>query len=120
VGAGAPPIKTPYGWLLIYHAVDDRDDACYLVGAMLLDLDDPTQVISRTEEPLIRPQFPYENEGHKSGVVYPCGAVLLGNRLLIYYGGADKFVCVAQVDAEALLDYLWASRPRRWGLSTAS
>jgi predicted GH43/DUF377 family glycosyl hydrolase len=120
VGAGAPPIKTPYGWLLIYHAVDDRDDACYLVGAMLLDLDDPTRVISRTEEPLIRPQFPYENEGHKSGVVYPCGAVLLGNRLLIYYGGADKFVCVAQVDAEALLDYLWASRPRRWGLSTAS
>ena len=113
VGAGAPPIRTPEGWLLIYHAVDDRDDSCYLVGAMLLELDDPTKVISRTDEPIMRPQYFYENEGHKSGVVYPCGAVLMGRDLLIYYGGADKFVCVARVDVQALLDYLRACRPRR-------
>ncbi len=106
VGAGPPPLKTRRGWLLIYHGVDDKDDTYYQVGVMLLGLDDPTKVISRPRYPIMKPQFRYENEGHKAGVVYPCGAVILGERLLIYYGGADKFVCVAHVGLEDILDYL--------------
>lgn len=95
VGAGPPSIKTKDGWLLIYHAVDDRHDSEYKVGAMLLDLQDPRKVLYRSPMPILEPEAPAENEGHKRGVVYPCGAVVTGEDLFLYYGGADKFVCAA-------------------------
>jgi predicted GH43/DUF377 family glycosyl hydrolase len=96
VGAGPPPIKTGAGWLLIYHAVDDRDDRAYQMGAMLLDLDEPRRVLHRSRRPILKPETWYENEGHKSGVVYPCGAAVLGDDLFVYYGGADRVVCAAR------------------------
>lgn len=95
IGAGPPPIKTPYGWLLIYHAVDDKQGNKYQIGAMLLDIRDPTKVLYRSSQPIISPTHWYENEGHKSGVVYPCGAVVIDDLLHIYYGGADTYICAA-------------------------
>lgn len=95
IGAGAPPIKTSEGWLLIYYGVDDRDDRFYKMGAMLLDLLDPTKVLYRSSTPILEPEDWYENSGFKPGIVYPCGAVLLNEKLLVYYGGADCVVCVA-------------------------
>jgi predicted GH43/DUF377 family glycosyl hydrolase len=95
VGAGPPPIRTEAGWLQIYHAVDDRRDGEYRVGAMLLDLEEPTHVLHRSLAPVLEPETAPENEGHKSGVVYPCGAVVLDGELIVYYGGADKYVCAA-------------------------
>jgi beta-1,2-mannobiose phosphorylase / 1,2-beta-oligomannan phosphorylase len=106
VGAGPPPIKTEAGWLLIYHAVDDRNDWAYQIGAMLLDLDEPRRVLHRSRRPILRPETWYENEGHKSGVVYPCGAAVLGDQLYVYYGGADKVVCVARHDLPSFLKQL--------------
>lgn len=96
VGAGAPPLKTKDGWLLIYHAVDDRDASKYKMGAMLLDLEDPTRVRFRSNTPILEPREWYENEGWKAGVAYPCGAVILKEDLIVYYGGADKVVCAAR------------------------
>jgi len=110
VAAGPPPIKTKDGWLLIYHAVDDRDPFRYKIGAMLLDLEDPTRVLARSEEPILEPQARYENEGWKSGVIYPCGAVVVKDRLLIYYGGADKVVCVASAKLDEFLEQLVSAR----------
>ncbi len=95
VGAGPPPIKTPDGWLLIYHAVDDKNDSQYKIGAMLLDLNEPWKVLYRTQQPILEPDQWYENNGFKAGVAYPCGAVLNNGRLYVYYGGADTFTCVA-------------------------
>jgi predicted GH43/DUF377 family glycosyl hydrolase len=106
VGAGAPPIKTKDGWLLIYQAVGERDPGCYKVGAMLLDLKDPARVLARSGKPILEPEAWYENEGWKAGVVYPCGAVVIKDRLLVYYGGADKVTCVASARLDALLDQL--------------
>ncbi len=106
VGAGAPPIKTKDGWLLIYQAVGEQDPCRYKIGAMLLDLKDPARVVARSEEPILEPQVWYENEGWKSGVVYPCGGVVIKDRLLVYYGGADKVVCVASAKLDELLDQL--------------
>ncbi len=103
VGAGPPPIKTKEGWLLIYHAVDDKDDSKYKIGAMLLDLNDPTKVLYRTKRPILEPTDKYENEGYKAGVAYPCGAALIKDILYVYYGGADKFLCVASKDLDELL-----------------
>jgi len=96
IGAGAPPLKTYDGWLLIYHAVDDRDASKYKMGAMLLDLKDPTKVNFRSNTPILEPKEWYENEGWKAGVAYPCGAVIMQKDLIVYYGGADKVVCAAK------------------------
>lgn len=106
IGAGPPPIKTKDGWLLIYHAVDDKQSHKYQIGAMLLDLEDPTKVLSRTSQPILSPTHWYENEGFKSGVVYPCGAVLIEGKLNIYYGGADTYICQASADLNSILDLL--------------
>lgn len=95
VGAGAPPIKTDDGWLLIYHAVGERDSGRYKIGAMLLDHDDPSKVLYRSHQPILAPDAWYENEGFKAGVVYPCGACAVHDNLMVYYGGADQVTCVA-------------------------
>lgn len=106
LGIGAPPIKTKDGWLTIYQGVDDRDPGRYKIGAMLLDLEDPTKVLARLGKPILEPEVWYENEGWKAGVVYPCGAVVIKEYLLVYYGGADKVTCVASVKLDELLDRL--------------
>jgi beta-1,2-mannobiose phosphorylase / 1,2-beta-oligomannan phosphorylase len=106
VGAGAPPLKTKDGWLLIYQAVDDKDASEYKVGAMLLDLEDPTKVLCRSSKPILEPRETYENYGFKAGVVYPCGAVIKDNNLFVYYGGADSYVCVATAPLDEFLENL--------------
>jgi predicted GH43/DUF377 family glycosyl hydrolase len=79
-------MKTKYGWLIIYQAVGTNDESRYKIGAMLLDLKDPTKVLARTKTPILEPLALYENEGCKFGVVYPCGAVIIDDRLFVYYG----------------------------------
>jgi predicted GH43/DUF377 family glycosyl hydrolase len=106
VGCGPPPIKTREGWLLIYQAVCKRDESRYKIGAMLLDLKDPTKVLARTRSPILEPLANYENEGWKAGVVYPCGAVIINDRLFVYYGGADTVVCVASTKMQQFLNGL--------------
>jgi predicted GH43/DUF377 family glycosyl hydrolase len=95
VGVGPSPIRTEHGWLTIYQSVGRQDPGRYKIGAMLLDLEDPTKVICRSNEPIIEPVEWYENEGYKAGVVYPCGATVQDDNFFVYYGGADKFSCVA-------------------------
>lgn len=107
IGAGAPPIKTKDGWLLIYYATCDQEGAFrYLIGAMLLDLKDPTKVLHRSKMPILSPEEKYENEGFKAGIVYPCGAVVIGETLFVYYGGADSHVCVATANLNEFIDKL--------------
>ncbi len=104
-GAGPVPIKTKYGWLLFYHAMDN-DWGKYRVGAMLLDQDDPTRIIARAKAPILEPNEHYENHGFKGGVVYASGAVVKNRKLLVYYGGADSYVCVAHTDFEEFINEL--------------
>lgn len=97
-GASAPPIKTEAGWLLLYHGMDPSVPAVgYKVGAMLLDLNDPTKVLHRTSRPILVPEQWYENEG-KPGVVYASGTVLWGDDLIVYYGGGDRHICMAKTN----------------------
>ncbi|MDE2025675.1 MAG: hypothetical protein KGJ07_04230 [Patescibacteria group bacterium] len=103
VGIGPTPVETPIGWLVIYHAVDDRQDNQYKMGAMILDKNDPTKVLYRTSSPILEPTEWYENQGFKSGVAYPCGATIVNNTLNVYYGGADTVVCVAQAPLDEFL-----------------
>ncbi len=105
VGLSATPLKTDDGWLLIYHGVSSKDGT-YRVGAALLDLKRPEKVIGRTRAPLLEPEMPYEKEGIVPNVVFPCGAIIIGKKLFIYYGGADKVIGVASIKLADLLDEL--------------
>ncbi len=105
-GAGAPPLKTKYGWLILYHAMDKRDPNRYKVGAMILDYDNPQKILHRSLYPVLEPSEKYENEGAKSGVVYVCGAVIKDDMLIVYYGGADSVVCVASENIDEFLEDL--------------
>ncbi len=104
-GAGPPPVKTSIGWLLLYHAMDKKDPNKYKLGAMVLDFKDPTKILYRSPEPILSPDMHYENDG-KSGVVYASGAIIKNEQLLLYYGGGDKHVCVAETPLDKLLDWL--------------
>ena len=104
-GAGAPPLKTKDGWLLFYHAMDD-DWSKYKVGAMLLDLHDPTKVLYRAKEPVLEPSEDYEYSGYKGGVVYVSGAIVKDGNLLVYYGASDSYVGVACAPLEDFLKAL--------------
>ncbi len=106
IGAGAPPIKTDAGWLVIYQAVGDQDPSRYKIGAMILDEKDPCKVLHRSNKPILEPLDWYENVGHKSGVAYPCGAVILKDKLMVYYGGADTVVCAASAPVKEFLNHL--------------
>lgn len=104
VGAGAPPMETKDGWLLIYQSVGYQDPGRYKIGAMMLDINNPSKVLYRTHMPIIEPEEHYENNGFKAGVVYPCGSVIMNGKLFIYYGGADSYVNAATADLDTFLD----------------
>ena len=104
VGAAAPPIKTLDGWVMLYHGVSE--DGIYRVGAVLLDLKNPAKIIGRTDNPIFEPETSYEKEGQIQNVVFPCGNVLLGEKLFVYYGGADQVVGVATAEMAKLLRVL--------------
>jgi beta-1,2-mannobiose phosphorylase / 1,2-beta-oligomannan phosphorylase len=106
-GAAAPPIKTSRGWLLFYHGMKPGEEIGYKVGAMLLDLNDPTKILYRAKEPILVPSHWYENDW-KFGVVYASGAVVKDGTLYIYYGGGDKTISVATAPLEKFLDELTA------------
>lgn len=104
IGAGAPPVKTEKGYLLIYHGVDEKK--VYRAGIALLDKDEPWRVIARSDKPILEPKEDYERDGDVPNVVFPTGAVRIGEKLAIFYGAADKYCCVAFADLDDLLDYL--------------
>lgn len=94
------PIETPEGWLVLLHGVGPMRQ--YSIGAMLLDLDDPTIVRARLVEPLLRPPAG-ESDGYVPNVVYSCGAVVHQGTLWLPYGVADQRVRVGSIGLEELL-----------------
>jgi predicted GH43/DUF377 family glycosyl hydrolase len=105
VGISAPPIKTRYGWLLLYHGVS-KSHATYRVGFVLLSLKDPTIVLARQTDVAFAPEEEYEKIGIVNNVVFPCGMVLKDDLLYIYYGGADKVTGVATMKLSIVLEAL--------------
>jgi predicted GH43/DUF377 family glycosyl hydrolase len=103
--AACPPIKTDEGWLLLYHAMDAKDHSKYKVGAMLLDLNDPEKVLYRSPNPILESEHWYENDW-KPGIVYASGGVVLGDDLLVYYGGGDKYIAGAKTNLKDFLRQL--------------
>lgn len=111
IGIAGPPIETKQGWVLLYHCVSNKTEPMtYYVAAALLDLQDPFKVIARRKVPILEPETPYELYGQVNNVVFPCGAVTIGENLFVYYGGADSVIGVATMKTDDLLNSLmtWA------------
>jgi predicted GH43/DUF377 family glycosyl hydrolase len=106
VGIAGPPIKTVAGWLLLYHEVTNHKTLNYHLTAALLDLEDPTQVTAIADSPILEPEMTYEKEGIVPDVVFPCGNVVIGNRLFVYYGGGDRVIGIATMELSGLLNQL--------------
>ncbi len=106
IGNCGSPIETEAGWLVLTHGVGPMRR--YTIGAMLLDLADPRRVIGHLPEPFLEPTED-EREGYVPNVVYTCGAIVHGDRLVVPYGFSDRGVAVAQVPVAELLEALLSS-----------
>ena len=105
IGAGPPPIETPDGWLLIFHGAEQTPQGwVYRVGLALLDLEDPSQVLARTQKAVFDPEESYERGGIKPGIVFPTGAVVRSDTLSLYYGAADVGIALASAPISRLLE----------------
>lgn len=105
IGPGSVPIKTPEGWLIIYHGVyNSCSTAIYRLGVALLDLEDPSKVIGRCRGYALGPLEDYERVGDVPNVVFACGSVLEDDGTVkLFYGGADQVMCLAEAKIDDLL-----------------
>ena len=101
VGGGAAPVRTPQGWLCIYHGANAKSRYC--LGGLLLDLDDPSKVIARSETPIMEPLADYEQKGFFGQVVFTNGHLVDGDELTIYYGASDTVICGARFSLSDIL-----------------
>lgn len=104
VGAGAAPIRTDKGWLEIYHGANS--DNRYCLGALLLDINDPSKVLARSIEPIMEPIESYETTGFFGNVVFTNGHYVEGDDLIIYYGASDEVICGAKFSISEILSTL--------------
>ncbi len=114
IGPGAPPIKTEKGWLTTFHTVTESEELFYswsgdwnrkyCMGIMLLDLDNPAEIIGIYDKPLLKPEMDYELKGFRGNVVFPGGMILEeSGEVKIYYGAADTVECMATAHVDDLL-----------------
>jgi predicted GH43/DUF377 family glycosyl hydrolase len=104
VGAGAAPIRTQKGWLEIYHGANK--DQCYCLGALLLDINNPSKVLARSVEPIMEPIESYEQTGFFGNVVFANGQYVNGDEIVMYYGASDEVICGARFSITEILDSL--------------
>ena len=105
LGNCGSPIETALGWLVLTHGVGPM--RTYNIGAILLDLEDPTRVIGRLREPLLSPARDEQN-GYVPNVLYSCGALVHADTLILPYGIGDSAIGVASVPLDKLLGALRA------------
>ncbi len=102
-----PPIKTKDGWLEIIHGVWKEDgEFCYSIGAMLLDINDPSKIIGLLDRWILTPTEPFETDGRVGNVVFPCGAIADEEKdeIRIYYGAADECIGLAKGSLSELIE----------------
>lgn len=103
IGNCGSPIETKAGWLVITHGVGPMRKYC--IGAILLDLEDPSKVIGRLEHPLLKPEG-HEREGYVPNVVYSCGSLVHEGRLILPYGMSDSAATIVTLDLDELLELI--------------
>ncbi len=107
LGNCGSPIETTAGWLVLTHGVGAM--RTYALGAILLDLDDPTEVIAACEGPIMTPDN-RRRDGYVPNVLYTCGAAAVGDTLVLPYGIGDQMIGVATLSIEELLESMTPTR----------
>jgi beta-1,4-mannooligosaccharide/beta-1,4-mannosyl-N-acetylglucosamine phosphorylase len=116
IGPGAPPVKTPQGWLTTFHTVEKHPEKTnrgwedqgwfktYYGGIMLLDLENPSKLLGFSRKPLLAPEAEYELDGFRGGVIFPTGMILEDTgEVKIYYGASDTVVALASAHVDDLV-----------------
>lgn len=102
IGGGAVPFKTEKGWIKVYHAADKYNRYC--LGALLLDFENPLNILAKTESPILEPETDYEIEGFFGNVVFTCGCLYEDEKVKIYYGAADDKICLAEIGIQDIYE----------------
>jgi predicted GH43/DUF377 family glycosyl hydrolase len=103
IGNCGSPIELDEGWLLLTHGVGPVRR--YSIGAVLLDKADPSKILARSREPLVRPE-PSDREGYVPNVVYTCGGMRHNDRVILPYAISDTFCSFATMKIPALIENL--------------
>jgi len=112
IEVGASPIRTPHGWLLIYAYIQNylSPPATFGIEGALLDLENPSRIVARTEEPWLVPQAVYETYGKVPNVIFPSGVLVRGGALHLYYGAADTTCALATARLSTLIEKMLLTR----------
>lgn len=109
IGGGPAPIETSEGWLMFYHGVTGTCNGfVYSMGAVILDLDEPSKVLYRSKNLILTPEKWYEERGFVANVIFPCATLQDADtgRISIYYGAADTYVGVAYTTVDEIVNYV--------------
>jgi predicted GH43/DUF377 family glycosyl hydrolase len=110
IGAGPPPVSTPWGWLLLYHGNEylrmPSNERLYRMGLAVLDADHPTRVLYRHPDPIFSPDAPYEVEGPVGNIVFGTGLIERDGTYCLYYGAGDGVIGLATAPREIVFDLL--------------
>jgi beta-1,4-mannooligosaccharide/beta-1,4-mannosyl-N-acetylglucosamine phosphorylase len=112
IGGGPAPIETSEGWLMFYHGVTGTCNGfVYSMGAVILDLDEPSKVKYRSKNFVLTPEEPYETTGFVDNVIFPCATLHDADtgKIAIYYGAADTYVGLAYTTVDEIVDYVKAT-----------
>lgn len=109
IGAAAVPIEFDQGWLLLYYGAKDTSAGPLVrLGAVILDRDDPSKVIARSDIPILSPREKYERIGDVPNMIFSCGAIINNNEIWIYYGASDSCICLGTASIEAISEFCLA------------
>jgi predicted GH43/DUF377 family glycosyl hydrolase len=108
IGGNGPPIPTEDGWLFFYHGFDES--RTYRLGVCLLDLENPGRVLRRPKDHIFEPSLSWEIEGNIPRVIFSCTNIVVGTKVYIYYGAADRVIGLATTSLEELLNYVLENR----------
>ena len=105
IGVGAPPIEIDQGWLVLYYGVKETSAGpIYRIGTVILDKQEPTCIIGRSNIPILSPRENYERIGDVPNIVFPTGAVINDNGCLdIFYGASNSCICVGTTTIEEII-----------------
>lgn len=106
IGAGATPIETDHGWLVFYYGAKDTSSGpIYRIGTVILDKEEPTQIVGRANIPVLSPRENYERIGDVPNLVFPTGALADDNgNLKIFYGAANSCICIGTTTIKKIVD----------------
>jgi len=112
VGVATPPMEIDAGWLFIYYGVKETSAGpLFRLGAAILDRDDPTRVVGRTNVPMLAPRTSYERIGDVGNLVFSCGAIIEDDgEVKLYYGAANSCICLGATQVGDIVDACRESR----------